>query len=71
MTRAEDSRLRKRIFALGTRPLICLGGFQPVQPRQANVEENQIRLELLCLLNRVLPIGRFTDDAKFRPLLKF
>jgi len=45
------------------------GDLQPVQVRQANIKQNQIRLQLFGFLDGFQPI-RGLRDLKFRPLLQ-
>jgi hypothetical protein len=46
------------------------GGLKSVKSWQADIEQNEVRLQLTSLLNRFHPIGRFSDDDKLRSFPK-
>src|SRR5262245_5068001 len=53
----------------GCKPAYSLGGFYAIQFRQANVHQNQIRLQLLGHLDSLHSVGSL-DDLELRPLFK-
>jgi len=43
------------------------GGFDSVQTREADVQQDQIWSQLYCLLNRFQSVGHFADDLQIAP----
>jgi len=37
----------------------------PIESRKANVQQDQVGLQLYGFLNRLSPVGRLADDRKF------